>query len=89
MPAFLSVTLAFVIGFLLRSRGWKWWSAWLLSSTIVPTFVLFVEFATEYRGGGASMWPIALAFGGLIGICVGGAGVLAATIFYNAKAREE
>jgi hypothetical protein len=41
-----------------------------------------------YRGGGASMWPIALIFGGFYGVIIGGVGVLAASYYLYLKRKK-
>lgn len=50
--------------------------AWLASVAVVPAFVLVAEFVLPYAGGGASMWPIALVVGGVVGGAAGGLGTL-------------
>jgi hypothetical protein len=42
----------------------------------MPAFILFAEFVLPYQGGGASMWPIAMIFGGIYGAMAGGLGVI-------------
>ena len=48
----------------------------LLASAAVPwcgllAWLLLVEYVLPYRGGGASMWPIAQLFGGTVAAVVG------------------
>ena len=74
--AYATLVLAFFVGLGLRVLRWRWWLAWLGSCTIVPAFVLFAEFVLPYQGGGASMWPIAMFFGGIYGAMAGGLGVI-------------
>ena len=56
-------------------------STWLslACSAAIPwlgllTFLLYTEYFVPYRGGGASMWPIAMMFSGtamaIVGFCV-------------------
>ncbi|MBI2999980.1 MAG: hypothetical protein HYY46_16245 [Deltaproteobacteria bacterium] len=76
VAAFAAIAGAFVLGGVLRYLKWHWLLAWAVSCTIVPAFVVFVEFVLPYEGGGASMWPVALLFGGIYGATAGGFGVL-------------
>ena len=58
-------------------RGWRGQViAVATGSTIVPAAILYHEFFVPYQGGGASMWPIAVAFGGVYGLCAALVGVL-------------
>jgi hypothetical protein len=48
----------------------------LVASAVLPwsavlAWVLYQEFAVPYRGGGASMWLVALLFAGAIAACAG------------------
>lgn len=79
MAAYLAIFSAFLVGALLYAQTRRWGYAWLVSCTIVPSFVLVAEFALPHGNGGASMWPIALAFGGGIGALAGAAGVALAS----------
>lgn len=74
MAAYLAVFAAFALGGLLCPDK--------ASVSIVARLVrcssgvcLFAEFVLPYRGGGASMWPIALIFGGLYGAIAGAIGI--------------
>ena len=87
MPAIIVLIVALCIGFFLRIRGIKEISAWLASCCVMPVFVLFDEFVLPYRGGGASMWPIAFAIGGFYGAMTGGAGVVLASYYLKRKKR--
>jgi hypothetical protein len=63
MAFVLLFALALGIAFVLeRIRGWLWLS---LSGPVVgfTLFILFDAYVLPYRGGGASMWPIAILFG--------------------------
>jgi hypothetical protein len=88
MPAILAIIFAFFIGFYLSLRGIHPLLALLLASCVVPFFVLFAEFVLPYMGGGASMWPIALMFGGCYGFASGGLGVLIALAVIKIKKRK-
>lgn len=89
MIGIIALITTFGVGFILRIMGRSELSAWLLSWTIMPAFILFVEFALPYRGSGASMWPIALIFGGFYGVIIGGVGVLAASYYLYLKRKKE
>ncbi len=81
MAALAAVFAAFLVALGLRyKKGMHWVPAWLVSCTIVPLFVLFAEFVLPYQGGGASMWPIAIFFGGIYGSIAGGLGVAIGTV---------
>lgn len=75
MAAIAAIILAAVVGFIVRLRRESARKAWLAGCVVVPAFVLFAEFVLPHKGGGASMWPIALLFGGLYGAAASGAGV--------------
>jgi hypothetical protein len=70
----LAIAIAAVVGFVIARKSKRPFLAWLTSCTIVPAFVLIDEFLLPYRGGGASMWPVALIFGGMYGAIAGGVG---------------
>lgn len=76
-----------IIGFILRLRNVREIPAWLLSCTIIPVVILADEFLLPYQGGGASMWPIALAFGSFYGAMTGGVGVVLASYYIKRKTR--
>lgn len=84
MPLII-LLIPFVTGLAIRLRGKKEVQAWLLSSLVLPALVLLEEFVLPYQGGGASMWPIALFFGGLYGVISGGLGVLTASFYLKKK----
>ena len=78
MALFLAGFVApFLMAFLLRIRGTSGCTAWLLACCVVPAGVLFEVFVLPYRGGGASMWPIALVVGGFYGAVAGAVGLVA------------
>ena len=84
MQRFISIFIVLlpgIVGFILRVRGLREISAWLLSCTIIPVFILVSEFILPYHGGGASMWPIALAVGSFYGSMTGGLGVVIASYY--------
>lgn len=79
------IILPGIVGAILRLRKFKEVPAWLLSCTIIPVFILIEEFLLPYQGGGASMWPIALAFGTFYGSMTGGLGVVLASYYLKRK----
>jgi VanZ family protein len=63
--------------------GWRA-AAWIAGAAawlLMLAYLLFNEYVLPYRGGGASMWPIAQLFGGTV------AGVVAAVSCALAQAR--
>ena len=85
MPAIITLVIVFFVGLVLPIRGIKPLASWGLSCCIMPAFVLYAEFVLPYMGGGASMWPIALAVGGCAGIIVGGIGTVIAIAYLKWK----
>ena len=83
--AIAAIFFASIASFLLRLLGVGAIKAWLLGCAVVPIFVLLAEFVLPYSGGGASMWPIALVFGGLCGAAASGVGLLVAVFFVQDK----
>jgi hypothetical protein len=79
------ILLPGIVGFILRVRNLREIPAWLLSCTIIPVFILVSEFILPYQGGGASMWPVALAFGTFYGSMTGGLGVVIASYYLKKK----
>jgi len=75
MPVIIALLIAFLVGLIPPLMGIRAGMAWLLSCLVMPAFVLLSEFVLPYSGGGASFWPIALVFGGILGIMTGGLGV--------------
>jgi hypothetical protein len=60
----------------------KTFMSWLLSCLVIPLLVLASELLSPflpYFGGGASLWPIALTLGGVLGAVAGAIGVLMAS----------
>ena len=76
MMLFFLLLTPFITGAVIRLRRKKESMAWLVSSLVLPVIILFDEFVLPYRGGGASMWPIALVIGGFYGVISGGLGVV-------------
>ncbi|MEM7467725.1 MAG: hypothetical protein AAF387_12695 [Pseudomonadota bacterium] len=63
-----------VAGFLTATFLNKSWAIYVAGA--VPWFgllaaLLYTEYLTPYKGGGASMWPIAQFFGGTVAAVVG------------------
>jgi len=80
MPPFIDLGSAFIIALVLRLCGMRKLTAWLLSCCVMPIYILFCEFILPYRGGGASMLPIAIFGGGSLGAISGGLGIAIASI---------
>lgn len=79
--AIVAILLAGIIGFAARMQGMRWVGAWLIGCALLPVLVLVSEIVMPPEpGGGASMWPIALAVGGLCGAIASGVGVFLAGI---------
>jgi hypothetical protein len=79
----IAVISAFV-GALCARIDRRWLS--LLAGTAIPWFgflaiLLIQEYVLPYRGGGASMWPIAQLFGGTAAALVG----LGSCMFFRAR----
>ena len=55
--------LAFAAGFILQRTVRRRWLSVAAPVAGFISFVLFNEYALPYRGGGASMWPLAILFG--------------------------
>jgi hypothetical protein len=87
MPAIVALIITFFVGLVLRLRSMHMFKAWLLSCCVIPIFVLFSEFVLPYMGGGASMWPIALLFGGIFGAISGGLGTIIASIYLKIRCK--
>jgi len=76
--AIVAIACAFVIGFILCARGFRWWFALAISWLVIPTFVLGVAFLQLQ---GYEWWPVAIIFGSMYGAASGALGVgLAAAI---------
>jgi len=85
MPLVIALILTFTTGLVVRLLGKSQYLAWFLSSLVMPIFVLVDAFVLPYRGGGASMWPIALVIGSFVGSLVGGLGAVAASYYVRKK----
>lgn len=72
------LALSVLVGLAARLGGLPDTWAWCLGAVVVPAWVLYGVFGMPYAGGGASMWPIAAAVGGALGVFCSGAGVLVA-----------
>jgi hypothetical protein len=57
------------------------WLAFLIPFILFVAFVLIDAYVLPYRGGGASMWPIAIMFGGPTVLAGSGVAVLIAVQF--------
>jgi hypothetical protein len=74
MEAIIALVLTFLAGLFCFLKTGKKMLSWSVASVIMPAFVLFAEFILPYKGGGASMWPIALfvaSFAGFISAALG------------------
>lgn len=85
MVLMVLLLIPFITGVVIRLRGRKESTAWMISSLVLPALVLFDEFVLPYRGGGASMWPIALVMGGFYGVISGGLGVVSASFYLKKR----
>jgi len=80
--AFLIVFVpAFVIALVLRLKGKRQWMSNTAPTVCFVVFVLFDAYVLPYRGGGASMWLIAIMFGAPVAAGVGLLGVIVARRF--------
>ncbi len=90
MMAIVAIVLAGIVALGLRIKSVSSELAWLVGAAVVPAFVLLSEFVLPYQGGGASMWPIALLFGGIYGAASSFVGVLLGLLiakFFAARQR--
>ncbi len=87
MPAIVALIIAFLVGLVVKLRGMHMLNAWFLSCCVIPVFVLLSEFILPYMGGGASMWPIALLFGGIYGAISGCLGTIVASIYLKLRCK--
>ena len=86
MVLIVLLLIPFIAGAVIRLREKKESTAWLISSLVLPVIIFFDEFVLPYRGGGASMWTIALVMGGFYGVISGGLGVAAASFYLKKRA---
>jgi len=77
MKAVIALLITFLVGFAFKYKGCSPNKSLASASLVMPLFILIAEFILPHKGGGASMWPIALIFGTIYGIIVGGLGVVA------------
>jgi len=63
MGLFVLVAMAFFLAFALQGFKRWWWLSLTLPTVGFVALILLDEFVLPYRGGGASMWPLALLFG--------------------------
>lgn len=90
--AFL-ILFAFAVGtaFILHwLKGW-WWLSLSLPAVGFVSFLLHDAYIAPYRGGGASMWPIAVLFGMpviLLGSVCGVAAARLAKTWRNTKSQD-
>ncbi len=70
-----------IAGMILRCRGVNELHSWLITCTFIPVLLLIERFIMPYHGGGASMWPIALAVGSFCGAMCGGLGVVIGSFY--------
>ena len=82
----LFLLLPGIVGIILRCRGVSEIYSWLAACTIIPLLIL-IEKVLPYHGGGASMWPIALAVGSFCGAMSGGLGVVIGSFYLKRKNR--
>ena len=83
MMATFLVLLSALVSFSASAKKVHPGLAWLAGFLVVPFSILFQEFVLPPQGGVASMWPIALAFGGLYGAVASGVGILAARLVFR------
>lgn len=77
--AFLIVlVLAFVLALVLQRKFKRQWVSVTVPVVCFVAFVLFDAYVLPYRGGGASMWPIAILFGAPVAVVGGLVGVFVA-----------
>ena len=72
----IAIILLVIVGvtLLLKVKNVSNHIVWLIGLSIFPTAILIDEFILPYRGGGASMWPIAIVvsiFYSLLGVAIG------------------
>jgi hypothetical protein len=85
----LFILLPGIIGLILRLRGIREILAWLFSCTVLPILILLDEFLIPYHGGGAALWPIALAVGSFYGAMSGGFGVVIASYYLKRRKKPQ
>ena len=86
MEAIIALIITFFVGLALKVKRFSPNKALALASLIMPSFFLLRGFISLYKGD-ASMWPIGLIFGTILGIIVGGLGIVAGAYFLQWKLR--
>lgn len=79
MASIIAIVIAGIVGAGLTLHWKRALLAWLCSCSVVPLFILLSEFVMPYAGSGASMWPIAMVFGSILGALAGAFGVALAS----------
>ena len=65
-----SLAVGLTTGRLLNGRRAAAWIAGAVAWLLMLAYLLVNEYVLPYRGGGASMWPIAQLFGGSVAAAV-------------------
>jgi VanZ family protein len=65
-----SIVVGLVVARLLNGSRAAAWIAGAMAWLLMLAYLLVNEYVLPYRGGGASMWPIAQLFGGTIAAAV-------------------
>jgi len=78
--ALLSGTVGAMSGALVRG-GWAVFLGAALPWLGLLAYLLYNEYVLPYRGGGASMWPVAQLFGGTLAAFTGASAALAVLLF--------
>lgn len=89
MMAIAAIVLAGIVALAMRLNRASNELAWLAGAAVVPAFVLLAEFVLPYQGGGASMWPIALVFGGIYGAASSFVGILLGALIAKVVAAQQ
>ncbi len=76
MDAIIALIITFLVGLALKVKGFSQNRSLALASLLMPSFFLIKGGISIYSGK-ASMWPIALIFGTIIGVIVSGLGIVA------------
>jgi hypothetical protein len=84
--AFLIIfVFAFVLALVLQRKGKRLGFSVTVPVVCFVTFVLFDAYVLPYRGGGASMWPIAILFGAPVALVGGLLGFLNGHRFWKTR----
>ena len=83
--AIAALILAALAGLIAHALKMRPILAWLIGCVVVPCFILIAEFALPYQGGGASMWPIAIIFGGAYGAIASAVGVFIGKLIFRGE----